>query len=71
MWTLTITDGGLGDDDLAANGSIVDPGGPGFGPQAPIPTLSEWAMALIAGLLLMFGMGRLRRERDQHVLRAG
>ncbi len=27
--TLTITDGGIGDDDLAANGSISDPGGPG------------------------------------------
>jgi IPTL-CTERM motif/Fibronectin type III domain len=62
--TFTITDGGLGDDDLAANGTIVDQGGPGFGPQAPIPTLSEWAMALMAGLLLMFGMGRLRRVRN-------
>jgi CSLREA domain-containing protein len=28
--TLHLLDGGLGDDDLAANGTIVDPGGPGF-----------------------------------------
>ena len=27
--TLTLTDGGLGDGDAAANGTIVDPGGPG------------------------------------------
>ncbi|WP_279387970.1 choice-of-anchor U domain-containing protein [Thiobaca trueperi] len=27
--SFTITDGGLGDDDLSANGSITDPGGPG------------------------------------------
>jgi len=27
--TLTLTDGGLGDSDGAANGTIVDPGGPG------------------------------------------
>lgn len=28
----SITDGGLGDDDLAANGAVVDAGGAGFGP---------------------------------------
>ncbi|WP_222930736.1 beta strand repeat-containing protein [Allochromatium palmeri] len=27
--SFSITDGGLGDDDLSANGSITDPGGPG------------------------------------------
>jgi hypothetical protein len=31
--TLTITDGGEGDDDLSANGVISDPGGPGIAPQ--------------------------------------
>ncbi len=30
-WTIIITDGGLGDDDLIANGVIVDQGGPGIG----------------------------------------
>ncbi len=31
--TLTVTDGGAGDDDLFANGSITDPGGLGMLPQ--------------------------------------
>jgi hypothetical protein len=37
----TITDGGLGDDDLAANGTIVDQGGPGvpLGGGENIPAL--------------------------------
>ena len=29
--TLTLTDGGIGDDDGVANGEIADPGGPGVG----------------------------------------
>jgi hypothetical protein len=33
--TLTITDGGLGDADGTANGTIVDPGGPGVAVTAP------------------------------------
>lgn len=33
--TLTIKDGGTGDDDLIENGSITDPGGPGL-PEAPV-----------------------------------
>ncbi|MCC8987231.1 MAG: IPTL-CTERM sorting domain-containing protein, partial [Candidatus Contendobacter sp.] len=55
----TITDGGLGDDDLVANGAIVDQGGPGApgagNGAAGIPTLGEWALlifsALFSGLL--------------------
>ncbi len=50
----TITDGGLGDDDLAANGAIVDqggPGAPGAGGATGIPTLQEWALLLL-GLML-------------------
>ena len=35
--TLTLTDGGLGDSDGLANGTIVDPGGPGV-PATPGPT---------------------------------
>jgi hypothetical protein len=35
--TFTITDGGLGDDDLIANGTIVDQGGPG----ALVPKISH------------------------------
>lgn len=55
--TFNITDGAQGDDDLAANGTIVDQGGPGspIGASAQqTPTLSEWAMLLLA--LLMVGV---------------
>ena len=45
-----ITDGGLGDDDRSPNGQIVDQGGPGV-PAAGIPTLGEWALLLLMGLL--------------------
>ena len=63
----TITDGGLGDDDLLANGTIVDQGGPGNpgppGSPTAIPTLSEWAMILLGLLLAVIGMHRhTRRE---------
>jgi len=61
--TLTITDGGVGDDDLnATNGIIVDQGGPGLPGAAGIPTLSEWALMLLAGLMGVFGMGAVRRR---------
>jgi hypothetical protein len=53
--TFTITDGQLGDDDLAANGTIVDQGGPGSGGSgAGIPTLSEWAILMLGMLMLVF-----------------
>ncbi|MFZ1828469.1 MAG: IPTL-CTERM sorting domain-containing protein, partial [Candidatus Competibacteraceae bacterium] len=62
--TFTLTDGGLGDDDLSVNGRIADDGGVGVLPASPptdIPTLSQWAMLLLAGLLGLFGMRRVRR----------
>jgi hypothetical protein len=47
--TFTIADGGLGDDDHAANGAIVDQGGPGVGVLAvAVPTLGEWGLLLLA-----------------------
>jgi hypothetical protein len=63
--TLTLTDGGAGDHDLLANGTIVDPGGPALVPPvetAPIPTLSEWAMIFLASLMGMFAYARMRRQ---------
>lgn len=60
--TFSITDGGMGDDDLIANGMIVDPSGPGVPTVAAgvtptsIPTLSEWSLMLLAGLLGLTGM---------------
>lgn len=68
--TFTIADGGLGDDDLAANGTIVDQGGPGVpGPAAQVPSLSEWAMLLLAAMLAASGLvaaqGRGSRRRPR------
>jgi hypothetical protein len=61
--TFSITDGGLGDDDLTANGTIVDQGGPGMsGGAVSIPTLSEWALLSLAGLMGLFGVGAMRRR---------
>lgn len=50
--TLTLADGGLGDDDLQANGMLVDQGGPAV-PQAsaalqPVPALDPRAIAALA-----------------------
>ena len=64
--TYTLTDGGAGDDDLLANGTIVDPSGPAFAqgvvvaatPQ-PIPTLGEygrWLLLVMFGLLAAFAL---------------
>jgi hypothetical protein len=56
--TFSITDGGKGDDDLANNGTIVDPGGPGT--PGGIPTLSP-AMLLLLGLLMLVAAAISRR----------
>jgi hypothetical protein len=63
--TLTLTDGADGDDDMTANGVITDPGGPGApdaSAAASIPTLSEWGMIILAGLMALFGWIQLRRR---------
>jgi hypothetical protein len=60
--TFSITDGSLGDDDLTANGTIVDQGGPGTSTTG-IPTLSEWMLALLAALLLLTGTRRVAFAR--------
>ncbi len=57
--TFTLTDGQTGDDDLTVNGSISDDSGAGA-PATDIPTLGEWATLLLAGLLGLFGMRRVR-----------
>ena len=69
----SITDGLQGDDDLAANGTIVDQGGPGvpLGPGAQqTPTMSEWMMLLMA-LLMMAGGWRLGSRPLPRVRRRG
>ena len=66
--TFSIVDGSFGDDDLTANGTIVDQGGPAF-PAGPggtaatvleIPTLSQYALMLLALLLATMAGLRLR-----------
>ncbi|MEJ5027691.1 fibronectin type III domain-containing protein [Comamonas sp. MYb69] len=53
--TYTVTDGQIGDDDLAANGSIADPGGFGVAEASasavPVPSQSQGMLALLALLL--------------------
>ena len=65
--TFTITDGAIGDDDLAVNGTIVDAGGPatvnagtggGGNGVATTPTLGQWGMMI---LTLLLGLGGARR----------
>jgi Cadherin-like beta sandwich domain len=68
--TFTIADGGLGDDDLAVNGTIVDQGGPGVTAGgtgvavAATPTLSQWAQLLMIALLALAGMVAGRRVQN-------
>jgi YVTN family beta-propeller protein len=62
--TFSITDGGLGDDDLTANGTVVDQGGPGGGPARPaVPALDRAARAMLAVLLAACGVSLRRRGR--------
>jgi hypothetical protein len=58
--TFSIIDGGLGDDDMTANGSIVDPGGLGVGSQ-PIPTLSQSTLVLLGLLFALIGLRAVAR----------
>jgi hypothetical protein len=55
--TIELTDGGLGDDDLIADGTIIDDGGPGYyipvgGEAYPVGTTSN--MTLWLSLMLVF-----------------
>jgi hypothetical protein len=64
--TFSITNGGDGDDDLdGANSQIVDAGGPVLlaagGAAAAIPTLSQWGVLLLCGLLGLSGLAARRR----------
>jgi hypothetical protein len=63
----TITDGGFGDNDLAANGRIVDPYAAAVAAAVPpVPAGGGWwsgLAAAISALLGAIGLGRLRRRR--------
>ncbi len=71
--TFSITDGGLGDADLNANGSITDPGGPGISVASaisikPIPTLSHWTVILLIALTALFGCIATRARTRRAVI---
>ena len=57
--TFALRDGGLGDDDLRADGNIVDPGAlvvaAAVGPT-PVPTLGQWALLLL--MVCLTGLAR-------------
>ena len=68
--SFNITDGGLGDTDLDADGVITDPSGPlllAVVPAAtsvvPVPTLSELALALLGLLMATVAMVSLANRR--------
>jgi serine protease AprX len=67
--TYQVTDGGAGDSDGVANGTIVDPAGPVLAAvvpvavaSVPVPTLNEWALMLLALALAGLGWKRARRS---------
>jgi len=66
--TFVLRDGGLGDDDLSANGRIVDPSAlvvPAVaavgGTATAIPTLSEWGLLLLSLSIGLLAYQRRRR----------
>jgi len=62
--TITLVDGGLGDDDGVADGTIVDQGGPGNPPPAPaagvplFPTVLGGIAAVVAAGFVAFALRR-------------
>ncbi len=68
--TFTLTDGANGDADLSINGSIMDPAvigvplaSPGaVGVVAPVPTLGQWALWLMAMLMAAVALHQQRRR---------
>jgi hypothetical protein len=76
--TFTLVDGGAGDDDLTANGTIVDPSGPAFlqgivGPVIPVPqvvpTMGDVARWLLMLLVAGIAMTQLRSPALRRVRR--
>jgi hypothetical protein len=64
--TYSVVDGGLGDDDLSANGTIADPGGPAVAADS-VPTLSGLLTAALAVGVLALGAWGSRPPRRTSV----
>ena len=61
--TITLQDGGIGDDDGVANGVIVDQGGPGITTVvARVPTLTLTGLVALIGLLSCIAINKIRRR---------
>ena len=64
--TLSITDNADGDDAYTTPGVIADPGGPGVpdgSAATSIPTLSEWGLMILSGLLALGAFVVMRRRQ--------
>ncbi len=61
IYSLTLTDNALGDDDWDATTDIVDQGGPGVG-VAAVPTVGATALQLLACLLAIAALLMLRTD---------
>ena len=65
--SVAFVDGGAGDSDLAANGTIVDPGGAGIGAAPtsaqPVPATRPLVLAALAAMLAIVALGRGRAAR--------
>ena len=70
--TIELTDGGLGDDDLTANGTIIDDGGPGYyipvgGEAYPVEKSGLtllWVSIVFAAVWIVFDLLMLRRKKN-------
>lgn len=58
-----VTDGGPGDDDLTADGTIVDQGGPAMIVAASVPAASPWLLVVASLCLLVLGCASIPRPR--------
>lgn len=66
--TITLTDGGLGDDDNIVNGVILDAGGPGY-PKPPVggvitPAILQFivsAILALAAIIIVIILSRQQR----------
>jgi hypothetical protein len=65
--TFSLADGGPYDGDALANGTIVDPIVPADSESVDavsIPTLSEWGLIALTGLMALFGLKHTRRRKQ-------
>ncbi len=72
--SFSITDGGAGDDDLLADGNIVDPNGPAFvrlaaPPIVAVPVNASWAWLVLVTLILALAALRMSTRAEARSVR--